>query len=142
MFNLLTCLGYFKYFHKLSINLKEFFFLTKIKSIFNKDIHKEYSEIKTYLPKKIDSILDIGCGVAGIDILISNHYHNNIGIHLIDKTQVDKNIYYRFKQKGSFYNSLELSRKLLEFNGIDHKKIHLQEATPNNQIKSKKDLMS
>ncbi len=90
LFKFLTLLGYFKSFYKLSINLKSFIFSSKIKREFSKDMEREYLTIKKYLPKKANSILDIGCGIAGIDIFLSNHYKKNIDIFLLDKTIIHK----------------------------------------------------
>jgi len=79
--------------------------------------------------------LDIGCGVAGIDVLLSQHYNGNVEIFLIDKTKVDKKLYYNFEKRGSFYNSLQISKSILTANGVNRNKIHLQEATENNEIR-------
>lgn len=134
IFYCLTLLGCFKLFHNLSINLKSILFLSKIKTEFSKDMESEYAIIRPYLPMIANSILDIGCGVAGIDVIISNHYKNKIDIFLVDKTYVDKKVYYNFEKKGSFYNSLQISRKILEINSIDPSRIYLQEATEKNDI--------
>ena len=134
-FKLLTYFGSVTPFYNLSVNLKKDFFSSKIKTEFEKDIVNEYSIIKKYLPKSAGSILDIGCGVAGIDILLSHHYKNKIDIFLIDKTKVDKKVHYDYEKSGSFYNSLQISKSLLEINGVDTNKIHLQEAIENNEIK-------
>lgn len=133
LFRFLTYFGIFSY--KLSISLKSFLFSSQIEDEFNKDMEAEYSTIKKYLPQNANSILDIGCGVAGIDVLINNHYKNKIDIFLIDKTKVDKKIYYNYENRGSFYNSLKIAKTLLTKNGVKINKIHLQEATPNNEIK-------
>ncbi len=45
-FRFLNYVGYLKYFYKLSINLKSFFFSSKIKNEFSEDMAKEYSLIK------------------------------------------------------------------------------------------------
>lgn len=134
-FRFLTHFGYHKLFYKLSVYLKSFFFSDKIKTAFSKNIADEYSLIKKYLPEKAESILDIGCGVAGIDILLSRHYNNDVDIFLIDKTTIDKKVYYNFEKRGSFYNSLQISKSVLILNGVDNDRIHLQEATENNEIK-------
>lgn len=134
IFRLLTRIGCINPFYKLSVNLKSLFFASQIKREFNKDLVEEYSIIKQFLPQNMSSFLDIGCGVAGIDLLISHHYANNVDIFLIDKTQVDKNIHYYFETEGSFYNSLQISKKLLETNGVSSDRIHLQEATNDNKI--------
>lgn len=122
-------------FYKISIALKSLLFFPQIKRAFNKDMEYEFSIIKKYLPREANAILDIGCGVAGIDVPISHHYQNKVDIFLIDKTHIDKNVYYNFKDTGSFYNSLDVAKKILEINGVDSDKIHFQEATADNKIK-------
>lgn len=134
IFKLLTRFGYMKSFYKLSIGFKSLFFRMKIENEFNKNMVEEYSMMRQFLPQNIDSILDIGCGVAGIDVLISNHYANKINVFLIDKTRIDKNVYYGFKQRGSFYNSLQIAKNLLETNGVPSDRIYIQEATGDNKI--------
>jgi hypothetical protein len=98
----------------------------------------EYETIKKHLPQNAKTILDIGSGVAGIDVLISKHYKNKISIFLIDKTQVDDKIYYKFNKKGAFYNSLNVSKMILNINGVPLNKIYLQEATKKNEINFRK----
>ncbi|MBL7131192.1 MAG: hypothetical protein ISS45_07310 [Candidatus Omnitrophica bacterium] len=106
-----------------------------IRSFFNKDLEQEYESIRNYLPTKCNSILDIGCGVAGIDVFLSKHYFpKNIDFYLLDKTKVEKRIYYMFEEKGAFYNSLRTAQKLLLENGIKKENINLIEATDNSDI--------
>ncbi len=138
-FSLLTYFGAlsFSHLYKLSVELKSIFYSSQVKSAFVKDMNGEISLIKKYLPKTIDSILDIGCGVAGIDVMISNYYKNKINVYLLDKTLVDKKVFYKFEKRASFYNSLDLARKILEINGVASASIHTQEATANNKIKFK-----
>ena len=121
-------------FYQLSVGLKARLLTSPIRQEFNQDMLDEFSSLKPFLPAAANSILDIGCGLAGIDVLISQHYQNQIEIFLLDKTSTDKKIYYHFNQKGSFYNSLPLAKKILEINGVDSNKIHLQEATDDNKI--------
>lgn len=134
-------LGYFEYykpFFKPVTNLKAFLFPSKISVAFSEDMNKEYDTIKSFLPEKTNSILDIGCGVAGIDVLISRHYQNNIDIFLLDKTFINDSVYYSFKEKGAFYNSLQVAKKLLEINGTSPDKIHMQEVQGENKINFQK----
>jgi len=138
-FNFLTSIALLRYiglvwFHSLSTELKIFFYGPEIKREYNKDIEFEYSTIKDYLLEDAKSVLDIGCGVAGIDVLISKHYSNNINIFLIDKTYTNKKIYYGFKRKASFYNSLDISKNVLELNGVSSDNIFIQEANDDNSI--------
>lgn len=86
-------------------------------SDFEKHITKEYNEMKCYLPVSCNSILDIGCGLGGIDILLSKHY-NNPKMYLFDKSIVDDRLIYGFDRGKCFYNSFEITRALLTVNDI------------------------
>jgi SAM-dependent methyltransferase len=108
---------------------------SKIKDMYLDDMEKEYLSIKQYLPEKCTDILDIGCGVAGIDIFLNEHYRNReIDFYLLDKTQIDEGVYYLFEEKGSFYNSLSVAKELLTNKGVHADRVHLLEATENNEI--------
>lgn len=72
--------------------------------------------------------MDIGCGIAGIDVLIDQHNKgSDLEIYLLDKSKVDKKIDYGYNKSSSFYNSLSIARSLLIENGIDASRIHTQE---------------
>jgi SAM-dependent methyltransferase len=111
------------------VSLESLLFKNRVRPRFNRDLSKEFDIIKPYLPAKTNAVLDIGCGVAGVDVLISKHYGNNTNIDfcLLDKTGVDRRVHYGFKSKGSFYNSLLVAGNLLLQNGIDSKNIFSQE---------------
>src|SRR5665811_673575 len=47
---------------------------TRIVNEYRSDITNEYEEICPFLPPEIDAVLDIGCGIAGIDALLDEHY--------------------------------------------------------------------
>jgi len=117
------------------VALDSVLFQRRIKRLYRKDIDNEYRGIKQFLPSEASAILDIGCGVAGIDVLLYKHYSNSgLNIFLLDKTQEDKIIHYGLKQEGSFYNSLPLAKLLLTKNGITPENIYLQEVTPDCRI--------
>lgn len=107
----------------------------RIKTLYERDMTKEYLSIKDYLPETCDSILDIGCGIGGIDVFLSKHYGDKQPIfYLLDKTRIENDIFYGFEPKGEFYNSLDLAKTMLMSNGIAEKYIHLVEATDKNEI--------
>lgn len=84
---------------------------------FIKNIEKEYIEMCKHLPKQVESILDIGCGLGAIDILLSKRY-NQPELFLMDNSEINKKIYYGFKKKGACYNSFEETEKLMKVNYI------------------------
>lgn len=108
---------------------------TAIKTAYMSDMEKEYSIIGPYLPKDCASILDIGCGIAGINIFLNRHYEGkNVDFYLLDKSKIEDDVFYLFNQTGAFYNSLELARDVLEDNNIRPDHIHLIEANDKNEI--------
>src|SRR6185369_15191748 len=47
-------------------------------------INREFREIKPWLPRQVQSIVDIGCGFAGIDVLLARHFGPLCDARLID----------------------------------------------------------
>lgn len=111
-----------------------------IKALYGRDMAREFASIAPFLPAGGSAILDIGCGVAGIDVLLHRHYAGRSAadrgpdLYLLDKTRTETSVYYMFKQRGAFYNSLEVARKLLVANGVPERRVHLLEATSRNEI--------
>jgi len=84
------------------------------------DVASDYELIKPFLPEKGQATLDIGCGMAGIDVLLWRHYRNPI-IHLLDGTG-DTPVRVLYQPAMAPYNSMAVARQLLEGNGVpgDH----------------------
>ena len=105
-----------------------------IKKNYIKDMETEFKDIVNYLPSKATNILDIGCGIGGINVLLFKHYGApDTAFYCLDKTQTD-NIYYGFKEKGAYYNSLEITRDFLLLNGI--RNVHMMSANDSNTIET------
>jgi len=123
-------------FYNFIVALEAAFRKRSVRRLFNEDMIAEYEIIKAHLPNNCSKILDIGCGVAGIDILLHRHYacDGNLAFYLLDKTIVDKKVYYLFEKEGSFYNSLELAKEILVKNGIPKENIHLLEVPSDYKI--------
>jgi SAM-dependent methyltransferase len=81
------------------------------------DMEKEYLMLKDRLPHTATQILDIGCGLAGIDIYLHRHFPES-KIFLLDKTGQSKNLHYGLESEASFYNSLRLAHELIERKGV------------------------
>ena len=107
----------------------------EIRQLYEEDISQEYERIKSHLPEKCASVLDIGCGMAGIDIFINKHYFGEaIKFYLLDKTHISSKLSYLFKQDAEYYNSLEIAKAMLVENDIAEDSIVLVQATENNDI--------
>jgi SAM-dependent methyltransferase len=114
----------------ITVNVEASMGKQRIKKLYAGDMLKEYLMMKEYLPTSCATVLDIGCGVAGIDVFINQHYRNsNIRFYLLDKTSIDGSVYYGFRQKGAFYNSLSVAKELLYQNSVPENNILLLKAT-------------
>lgn len=89
---------------------------------YKKDIEKEYELMLPCLPDKCNSVLDIGCGVGGINVLLSKHY-NHPELHLLDNSIVSDKIVYGYTDKESYYNSFDATKELMDVNGITNYKL-------------------
>ena len=123
------------FFYNQTVLLESLLFRKRTKSLFCEDIEKEYKIVRKHLPCDCDSILDIGCGVGGIDVCIYRHYEpRGIDLYMLDKTHIERNVSYGFKEKASLYNSLLVAKELLTSNGVPERRINLIEATDSNDI--------
>ena len=106
-----------------------------IRDIYLEDMRMEYESIRDSLPTICHSILDIGCGMAGIDNFLNRHYQDSeVSFFLLDKTKIEDMVYYSFEEKGAFYNSLEIASLTLAGNGVSPDRITLLEANDRNEI--------
>lgn len=70
------------------------------------------------------NILDVGCGMAGIDLFLYYHYRKlKPNLFLLDKEGTSE-IFYGFKREAAFYNSFKLVTEFLQINGVPRDKIH------------------
>ena len=108
---------------------------SRTRSLFTEDMVREYGSIRPVLPANCAAVVDIGCGVAGIDVYVQRHYSGReIDFYLLDRTQIEGTVYYLFESQGAFYNSLEVAKDLLTANGIPSHRVHLLEATERVEI--------
>jgi SAM-dependent methyltransferase len=99
------------------------------------DVQQEFASLAPHLPAPCRAVLDIGCGVAGVDVpLFASRSSEITDLYLLDRTTTAPRIFYGFAADGAFYNSLAVARRLLEDNGVPPGVIHLLEATPDGQI--------
>ncbi len=118
-------------------------FLTKasvdrIPELYKNSCQSDYESIRKALPKRTEgrvNILDIGAGMAGIDAILFNYYFMagaDPHIYILDKNTVTDKIKYGYSNNPSAYNSLDLTRKFLELNGVPAGNIHIFETFPKN----------
>lgn len=121
--------------YKQTVYLESYARGNAIKTQYMDDMTHEYNVIKGALPKNCQSVLDIGCGIAGINILVNRHCKNpDMKFYLLDKSEIEDSVFYLFNSKGAFYNSLELACDTLASNGISKKNIVPIVANEKNEI--------
>lgn len=89
----------------------------KPKKQFINNINKEFKLMLEYLPEKCKSILDIGCGIGGIDVLLHKAY-GNPKILLMDKSEISKKLHYGYHETGASYNCFQATRELMDANKV------------------------
>jgi len=90
------------------------------------DVSNDFKLIKDYLPIDLKNILDIGCGLGGINVFLNWHYQGgNPNFFLLDKDELSEDIYYLFNQVASAYNSFVITKRFLTDNGLLDDQINL-----------------
>jgi SAM-dependent methyltransferase len=87
-----------------------------IARVYTDSILRDFESIRTHLPESAPRVLDIGCGLGGIDLAIYRHY-GTADLWLLDR-EGNSPIYYGFRSVAAHYNSLAVSRAFLEQNGV------------------------
>jgi SAM-dependent methyltransferase len=92
-----------------------------------------------FLPYTCTSILDIGCGIGGIDLLLYQFYTNELwepDLYLLDSYEESEHVSYGYHNRFSVYNDLMITKKFLMGNGILEHRIHLIAANDDYMINS------
>ena len=88
----------------------------RIERLYEAELTPEFARRLPPLPAAPRHVLDIGCGLAGIDAWIY-HACGKPALCLLDR-EGRSEVYYGFRADAAFYNSLALARRLLEMNGV------------------------
>jgi SAM-dependent methyltransferase len=91
-----------------------------VTSSYSRMIRADFEMIRPHLPSSASHILDIGCGIAGLDVVLFRHYRHSPGlkITLLDRTDPHTIPRYGFMRTMEFYNVLEVSSAVLRRNGV------------------------
>ena len=125
--------------------LKEDSTQEEIDSALTKMVQTDYEMVEEYLPEFCENSLDIGCGLALIDVAIYKHYPDNyypesrnLDIFLLDKTELDTTKISGFNKEYKGYNSMDAARDVLVSNNIPTGKIHTFETKNHSELYNKK----
>lgn len=82
------------------------------------DCRSDYEAIVSALPASCTALLDIGCGLAGIDLFLYRHYSASPHLYLLDHDRNDAPVWYGYTDAPAAYSSMNVTRSLLEVNGV------------------------
>jgi SAM-dependent methyltransferase len=101
----------------------------KILHDYGREMRAEFDRRIAFIPSSACSILDIGCGLAGIDLHLYEYLRgNDPHLYLLDRTHIEDRVWYMYEANGAFYNSLELAKMNLVRNGVPEDRIRCLEA--------------
>ena len=101
---------------------------------YGQEIRRVYESFQPLLPRRAEYIMDIGCGMAGIDVHLHRHYPD-AEIVLVDKQGVSKHInsgYSTHRDGFSHYHDFGGALELLRQNGVDLERIQTHDVTGGN----------
>ena len=136
-----------KYFRKrfgryIFTNLLIHYFQKKNLEILTEDLFKkEFNTFEKYLPSNVENIMDIGCGLAVLDIFINEKYSNQPNFYLLDKNTIDTKIKYGFSKNYESYNDLNETINILQKNGLSKNQIYVKNVDEKFTINQKIDLV-
>lgn len=101
----------------------------------------EINTFKNFLPRNINNIMDIGCGLGIINILLNEFYNDKVNFYLLDKNRIDKKIKYGFSTNYESYNDLNETKRIFKDNNINENRFFLFDVEKEIQIDVKIDLV-
>ena len=113
----------------------------EIENKVEKLFESEFNSFSQYLPKHLNSIMDVGCGLGIIDIFLKKFFKKKLNFYLLDKNRIDKKIKYGFSKDYESYNDLNETRNLLINNGLKDDYLNIFDVEKKIEIKQKIDLV-
>jgi len=99
--------------------------IRRLDLMYSEIIEYDLATMKRWLPQRVESVLDIGCGIAAIDARLHGIYPD-ADFYLLDKTAL--NVQYGEATEQVFYTSLQTALRMMVNNGVPVKQVHLLEA--------------
>ena len=121
--------------------LVNFYQIKNIEKISEELFKDELKTFQNFLPKNIKNIMDIGCGLGIIDILLDQLYKGDPNFFLLDKNKVDRKIKYGFSSNYESYNDLNETKNLLLNNKISINRINIFDVDKKIEINKNIDLV-
>lgn len=92
-------------------------------SQYSEELARTFAGMAPFLPENANAILDIGCGMAGIDVFLSRRFAS-AEIHLLDKQGTSESInagYNASADEFANYHDFAAAMALLSANGVKNK---------------------
>jgi SAM-dependent methyltransferase len=111
--------------YKLCVTLEALIRSRQIIRRYSEVMLAESKQLLPFLPGAATRILDIGCGIGGINEFLYNRYKDSLTeLYLADRNEIRGRIYYGFHPRASAYNSLSLTESYLVGRGVPKDILH------------------
>ena len=91
---------------------------------YGEELRHTFATFSHLLPAKARRVLDIGCGMAGIDALLSEHYGHDVDLYLADRQGESPKIRLGFSRAASHYHDFVSALDLLSANAVRIDQVH------------------
>lgn len=117
------------YYERHLLTLMESFRRESVARLYSDLMQQEMDAIQPHLPARVTTVLDIGAGLGGINLLIARRYEvDNPRFVLLDKDEMSPNVQYFFDDVDRFYNLASVTRRFLADNGLPEERVRILEA--------------
>lgn len=86
-------------------------------------VKADYEQLAPYLPEKVSSLLDIGCGWGGHALYLAKHYGPETQVNLIEGTKTIPKPHSGFREDMQPYRNGTIATRMLGTNGV-HAKLY------------------
>lgn len=96
--------------------------------LYELDLQNDFDTFSTNLPLSAKTVLDIGCGIGGIDILIDRHFSgakDRPHFVLLDTDGKAKRSHFGYAPKDAAHNALVATERFVVRNGIQRERLSL-----------------
>lgn len=108
--------------------------ITRLDLTYSALVGYDYAMIEPWLPQEANRILDIGAGLAAIDVHLARRYQAS-ELYLLDRNEFGSPVYGE-ETVGEFYNSNDVTLRFLTKNGVAASRVHFLEATDKYNVKA------
>jgi len=83
---------------------------------YQESLHSDFENMLPYLPENVETVLDIGCGLGGIDVLLQRHYPGASFILMDGTGDAPRKVGYGTEMEP--FNDMALTMKTMYLNGV------------------------